>query len=407
MLEVEIVADICYCKIVGSSIDSERSYCMKIIKRFMVGLLLIAFMLNYFTGYNCYIYADTKNSIYEEYIPEEAYVHAEKNYKNGLKYILDNPDFYGIYGSEKDFELCEPYIVYDVEKDVQEPLYYFPIKNNHEQIVLVMSVFLTESGWSDSISKSMADELNDKDYLGEECLVYADDDEICVENKNSKISVAKVNGRDIKEFVKKGFESKKQEVRKNYKVDFNIKLVDEDDDCKAQSKILISSKTDMLLDTSNRVVNQKVNDEQKDICWAATVGTIYNYIKDKNITAKDVCDKVKHKYTAASNETILKAFDVHELTYRKVDSTLDYDRIRGQLKERKPIAMWTKAKNKRYSHMVTLVGINLSEHNQPRITIWNSATEQYECTAYLGNDTAFGMGSSTYCWIHSYCFFYK
>ncbi|MBD5134713.1 MAG: hypothetical protein HDT39_01930 [Lachnospiraceae bacterium] len=375
---------------------------MKNLKRVFVLLLTAAFLLNYTNAY-----ANTENSLYEDYIPEEAYNYAKENYRNGLGVILDNVDLYGISGKVDDFQLCDPYIVYDVEKEVQEPLYYFPIKNSQEKIVLVMAIFLTENGWSDSISGCMADELNDKRYLEEECLIYGDSDEICVENEENQPDIEKVDGAEIQKFTKKEFRNKKKEFKKKYKVDFNVKLTESnDEDSMVQSGFIISTGTNILIDSKDYAENQKIKGKQKYICWAASVATIYNYVKDKHITAKNVCDNIGHSYAEGTYKTVLRAFEEHELDYVKVDSTLDYDRIRSNLKGRKPISMWTRASNNN-SHLVTLVGIDLGERNQPRITIWNSATEQYECMAYLGDDTAYGMGSSTYYWQHSYCFYYK
>ena len=375
---------------------------MKNLKRVFVLFLTAAFLLNYTN-----IYANTENSLYKDYIPEEAYSYAAENYRDGLGVILDNVKLYGIRGKIEDFQLCDPYIVYDVEKEVQEPLYYFPIKNNQEKIVLVMAVFLTENGWSDSISGCMADELNDKNYLEEECLIYGDSDEICVENKDNQADTERVDGADIEKFTKKDFRNKKKEFKKKYKVDFNVQLEEDNNKCIYQSSFLISTATNILLNTKNAAVNQKIDGENEDICWAASVATIYNYIKNKNISAKKVCDNVGHKYTGGTDKDILDAFKKHELNYIKVNSTLDYDRIRSKLKEKKPISMATRTANNAYGHLVTLVGLDLGERNQPRITIWNSATEQYECMAYLGDNTAYGLFSDTYYWRHSFCFYYK
>lgn len=375
---------------------------MKDLKRVFVLLLTAAFLLNYTNAY-----ADTENSLYKDYVPADAYSYALENYRDGLGVILDNVELYGISGEIDDFEICAPYIVYDVEKEVQEPLYYFPIKNNQEKIVLVMAVFLTESGWSDSISGCMADELNDKNYLEDECLIYGDSDEICVENEDNQADTERVDGAEIEKFTKKDFRNKKKEFKKKYKVDFNVQSPESiDDECVAQSDFTISTGTNILLNLNGYTVNQKIKGENKNICWAASVATIYNYVKDKHITAKDVCDNIGHGYRSGTNKTILRAFDEHKLDYRKVDSTLDYDRIRNNLRGRKPICMWTKSSDNR-GHIVTLAGIDLGERNQPRITIWNSANEKYECMAYLGDDTAYGMNSRTYYWKHSYCFYYK
>lgn len=375
---------------------------MKNFRRVFALMLTVAFLFNY-TNAN----ADMVNSIYDGYIPEDAYSYAEKNYSDGLGVILDNKSIYGISGKVEDFQLCAPYIVYDVEREVQDPLYYFPIKNNDDKIVLVMAVFMTENGWSDSISGSMADELNDKNYLDEECLIYGDSDEICVENEDNQADTEVVDGTKIEKFTQKDFKNKKKEFKNKYKADFNVKLLDSSNEEElAGSGFTISTGTTILLDSKDAVVNQKIKGENADICWAASVATIYNYIKDKHITAKNVCDNIGHSYRKGTYLTMLRAFDEHQLNYVKVDSTLDYDRIRNSLRGRKPISMWTKATNGN-GHIVTLLGLDLGERNQPRLTVWNSATEKYECMAYQGDETAYGMGSVTYHWQHSYCFMYK
>lgn len=270
-----------------------------------------------------------------------------------------------------------------------------------------MAVFMTENGWSDSISGSMADELNDKNYLDEECLIYGDSDEICVENEDNQADTEVVDGTKIEKFTQKDFKNKKKEFKKKYKADFNVKpLESSNEDDLAGSDFTISTGTNILLDSKDAVVNQKIKGKNANICWAASVATIYNYIKDKHITAKNVCDNIGHSYREGTYLTMLRAFDEHQLNYVKVDSTLDYDRIRNSLRGRKPISMWTKASNGD-SHIVTLLGLDLGERNQPRITVWNSAVEKYECMAYQGDETAYGMGSLTYHWQHSYCFTYK
>ena len=224
-----------------------------------------------------------------EYISEDANVHAKENYQLVLKIVLDREDLYGITGSVDEFKLCEPYIVYDVEKEVQDPLFYFQISDSNENIVLVMAVFYTEDRWSNSISKDISEELNSSNYLDEECLIYGDSDDICIEKSNGKIQEENVDGKEIEEFVNKSFSQKKKEFKNNYETDFDVQYEKAD-----LTKILdvsgfkSSSRTSILLDTDNAVVDQKINGSQRGICWAATVATIYNYIKDRKITAKYV-----------------------------------------------------------------------------------------------------------------------
>lgn len=95
--------------------------------------------------------------------------------------------------------------MYDVEKEVQDPLYYFPISDNKDNIVLVMAVFYTEAGWSNSISRDISEELNSTHYLGKECLIYGDSDDICIESCDRKKQEESIEGKEIEKYRNKSF----------------------------------------------------------------------------------------------------------------------------------------------------------------------------------------------------------
>ena len=60
-------------------------------------------------------------------------------------------------------EIGEPYVIERVGADVQDEIYYYPLING-EDIVLVISVFNATDGWSYSLSEEMVSRLNYIDF---------------------------------------------------------------------------------------------------------------------------------------------------------------------------------------------------------------------------------------------------
>lgn len=375
----------------------------KKLKRILSVLVAVSFSIYSLNVYQI-AYA---SELYGKLIPIEAEEYASDNYKKGLDIVLERKDLYGISGQTSEFQLCEPYIVYDVNEDGQgqAPLYYFPIKDKKEDIVLVMAVFLTENGWSYSLGKDMAEELNEAEYLEEECVVYGDEDTICVENKDETINDENISGSDLKKFSSKGFQSKKKEIENNYSVDYDVSYdVDyEDTELSVEgSGFATATSNCRLLAVSNAVVNQRINGEQKGICWAATIATIYNYIMDKKISAKKVCDSINHDYSGGNDTDIKSALKYFKLDYNS-KGVLGYSTIKTNIKAKKPVYMRTISTNERKRHAVTLIGYDERIDGQ-YISVWNSAKEDYETLKYDGESTSFGMSSYVFHWCASYSY---
>lgn len=370
------------------------------IKRKMAIFALGVFLFNFANSYS--IYADTEN-IYKQFIPKEAQEYANDNYKRGIDVVLSNPNLYNIYGEVEDFKLCEPYFVYDVNESIQDPLYYFPIKDKEEKIVLVMAVIRNQDGWGFSIGTDISEELNQFDYLEEECVVYGDEENVFLENKNKKMKKKEsFNNKDkTSKFDNKKFEDKKKDIKNNYKVDMDVKY-EEGKDVLEESGFAIGTPTCLLLDVSSASVNQKINGQSRGICWAATVATIYNYIMDKHISAKDVCDSINHSYTGGTRQDVKAAFKYFNLDYRG-HFFMGFDEIKRYMKCRKPIYMTTVSEDGKSAHAVTLIGYD-DRYDGRYISIWNSAIESYMTLEFDDSNTSFGMNSTSYHWQSSFAY---
>lgn len=111
-----------------------------------------------------------------------------------------------------------------------------------------MAVFYTEAGWSNSISRDISEELNSTHYLDEECLIYGDSDDICIESCDRKKQEESIEGKEIEKYRNKSFSQKEKEFKNNYKTDFDVKY-EKSDLIKTldESGFKVSSKTSVLL----------------------------------------------------------------------------------------------------------------------------------------------------------------
>ena len=352
---------------------------------------------------NVYAY---KKDVYEEFIPDDIQDYAIDNYKKGVDLVLSNYNMYGIEGEIEEFKLCKPYFVYDVNQSVQDPLYYFPISDEGDKVVLVMAVFRTENGLSFSIGTDISKELNEVNYLNEECIVYGDEETVCVENKNKIANDTNSFGKlqvsdELNDFVNKDFKEKERDIKDIYEVDQEVEY-EESNKSDDESGFAYASHERKLLAVENAIVNQKIDGKQYGICWAATVATIYNYIMDKKIYAKDVCDSIGHKYKGASADDIKKAFEKYGLDYRLHD-VLEYKKIKDYITQRKPMYMRTISEDGESRHAVTLIGYDQRVDGN-YISIWNSANEQYTTMVYDGERTSYGMNHTTYHWNQTFSY---
>lgn len=309
----------------------------------------------------------------------------------------------------------KPFIIIDLDVDQQDEIYYVPLLNNDNKAELVISVMGTNVGWNLAIDQDLVEDINKigitgKEYLfiksEENLLAIVDDKEYVLRGiKNNKINkfISKKNiGLDtIDPFLSKRF--KKVDVTKNLETTKNIK-----------DKYSRSFSTDTYTIKTCALYNEKGQGRYED-CWAASVATIVNYIKGSNISAINVCDKMKIGYNiGATIGEVQLALNKYDISYNYLNnnssSILSWNDIKTNIDNRYPIyvaARHFKSDGKVEGHAVTLYGYhNLSTKY---VCLWNSGLDNgkggYQVITYNSSRTTFTYGGNTFVWAFSLSYY--
>lgn len=235
-------------------------------------------------------------------------------------------------------------------------------------------------------------------------IVYISNGIIYTESKENKTCVEDT-GYDLEsnnEFVKLGFSSKINKINEEGDSDFNeidsIKLGMQDDGDDGDGEY-----DDILLGVKSKYCNIKkfVGQGDYNLCWAASVATIVNYKKNRNISAKTVANMMGIDYnTGAKLGDIKKALNKFELWYK-----IKYDKISWKtVKKRivvddRPFVIALNSGGK-MGHVITGYGFsNNSAENMPMVQFWDSNGQKgafkYGDTIYL-----YGIKFKWYATVH-------
>ena len=127
----------------------------------------------------------TNSSInFSEYIPNEVNNYAITHYEEITDCVkcfkryfnLDENDF-------TDINIGEPFFIYTDDEFKQDDIFYYPIVNDNNKIILTMSIINTNHGWQYSISSEFVDKLNEIDYYNIDYIFYKTNDTIIAESK--------------------------------------------------------------------------------------------------------------------------------------------------------------------------------------------------------------------------------
>jgi hypothetical protein len=132
------------------------------------------------------------------------------------------------------------------------------------------------------------------------------------------------------------------------------------------------------------------------ICWAASVATIVNYIQGKNVTAKQVCRNINHKYTGGNIDTKEKALNSYGIKYtQKRNRQLNWSEIVENIQRKSPIAASTFSKES--GHAITIYGYRTMQ-KEKSVIFWNSADEDFHYMSYKNGKFAFEFNNKFFVW---------
>lgn len=206
-----------------------------------------------------------------------------------------------------------PFMVYDLDIDVQEEIFFLPLINKMTgKVFLVVSVIGTSVGWQYSISKEMVDELNQIKWPNTNCIFYQSKGKIVAQTRGKRYYFSNLGINDS--FDDKTFEAKKKVILS---------------DITKMEKVNISEeirKSNLLVERYSPTVTSEVgyyycnlNNAQgqygRQMCWAASVATIVNYIRGTGYTAWDVCNMMGIGYdqgaTASEKQQALAHYGIN------------------------------------------------------------------------------------------------
>lgn len=315
-------------------------------------------------------------------VPKEADEYVSDNY---YSMVLVSEDEYDL---DRDIEesLCtlgNPFIIIGSDMGACLEKYYYPVLIEGN-ITFIISVIGTTDGWSLCLSQEFVDDLKRFDYLDNSCNVFK-------LKGNEIIPDTGLTRDEVNDFIEEmiPMDCSKNEILSNNK---NFK-----ETYSPSYSFNVTSGSDVGKIFS---LHNKKGQGNLPICWAASVATIVNYRKGSNLSAKDVCDKMKTGYNGASIDTKLNALHEYGLTaYKKQVSSMSWKTIIKNIDEKRPIAMSTFSTNS--GHAVTLIGYRF-RNGTKYVVLWNSGNKQVQTVTYPSTGkVSYSYNNTTWVWKQS------
>ena len=242
-------------------------------------------------------------------------------------------DYISIESSNLSYD--EPFFIYDYENTTnnQQEIIYYPVINDVDTVVLLISAAYTENGWSFSLSEDLVDELNALPNQPSEYLYYEDDSVLVAEDSSNSYVLEGNIDEEISSFVTEDYAEKTEIITEAAKKAIeNNQMVEPSENSNATedgyTRSLSNTMVGALPVTQCTLYNSRGQGNYQ-ICWAATVATIGNYIKGTSYTAKGICNKVGVEAVGQSITVAAKALSTIGVSgYSVQGSTESYAKIK-------------------------------------------------------------------------------
>lgn len=297
-------------------------------------------------------------------------------------------------------KLGEPFCIFDADHVSQQAVFYYPILNDDNQYILLLTVIDTNHSLQGSLDNELVNDLNTIDYLNTDYVFYKTNEKLIA---CCQTNVIFLNAQTYDDpYSDMDYESIHENLILSMK-HFEEYNIEENQ----------SNSNTIPLETYSPAFSSVVNDTDYkdkmlklynakgqgnyDRCWAASVATIANYLKGSNVSAANVCDIMNISYNAGGSiidkQNALKKYGIsyNKLRYR----TLNWTEIQKNIDKKKPVAMSASAGS--VWHAVTLIGYRSFTVNQ-YIAIWDSAANGNNGTTkviyYSGAYTTFQFSTT-------------
>lgn len=341
-------------------------------------------------------------------IPTDAAAYVYNHYEEVVKVVKKFGNNYKATTNQfRNAKLGTPFVIYEINKSVQDEIYYYPLLDSRGKIILLISVMGTTEGWSLSASEEWVDELEELDNITSDFIFYKSGDNLYAENKRDEFCIAGGKDNKIKSFSNKPYSMKKKAVsnaiNRFQKTDVKHIMINEANQRDTYTPSFSSSTS------SSKICSlyNKKGQGNYGLCWAAAVATICNYRRGTNIAPKAVANEMNVDYekgtTPYKAQQALNRFGV---SYKNLNmdksERMSWSSLKTNINNKYPV--YVSAKSGDEGHAVTAYGYAIAAGTK-YVSLWNSGENSGKgksiSVVFKERGTTFTYNNLTYTWTYS------
>lgn len=292
--------------------------------------------------------------------------------------------------------------------DTQEIIKYLPIL--HKKKCVFVAVIEQNGKLSISNDTKFYQKLLDSYDESETYLLYIEGNRIYAESENEiflledfsegkkkKVPSAFSKSKILEKvkYIKKKFVCKFEETAINQKnVKKNIHTLD---DIEKTNRLNLVSFNSSSAKTKKCGITNFVKQDEKN-CWAAVVATIVNYKKNKNLTAKNVSDRMGISGGANLRQT-RDALNLYRVPYKMRSNKLSWNSLCDSIDSDRPLCLGLKASAKD-RHLVTGFGYIITSTGKKSVMLWDS-NGFLRMMKYEGTEVSVTIDGKKFVWIET------
>lgn len=292
----------------------------------------------------------------------------------------------------------ESYVVSKKGEDTQEEIYYYPLING-DDIVLVLSVFHTTDGWRYSFSEDMVSQLNYIDFENnqENYVFYYEENQLIIESEDGVVEFPEEETAVVT-FDSFALLPTSRNARATYSSSTALEPLTRMSGYYPSFKINESTYKECKLKNPQGQGNY-------GRCWAAACATMLNYEFGVALTAARICDLKGVDYDAGVDsatmcKTLVEAGLDRSLYYKQ----LAWGDIITEINNKRPIGVCSYTEDYKNAHAVTVVGYRRIM-NYCYVILWNSALNEYtggtQVAIYNEDSTTYTSDDKVFVWTKS------
>lgn len=286
----------------------------------------------------------------------------------------------------------DPFVIYSLDDTNNSGVFYYPIGNKYGRIVFTVQVSGKENSQNYDISTDYVEMLNNIDYVNNKYLFYESKETIYADNGCEIMDVnTGTTTNSVVDFFALNYREKVNKIQEriNNKVNYE-----------ETSNSGLATYTPSFMNTGSNVkacaLHKRQSQGNYGLCWAASVATIVNYRKGKNITAKNVADMMGIGYnTGGTVENAVVALNSYHVSYKVHYSQNSWSLYKRNIDTKYPV--YAHCSSKSGYHAVVGFGYKI-QNDTKYVFFWNPGSASVAIVKYKAKGTTFSYNNTTWTW---------